>query len=536
MGVKSRFAVLVACAAVWVGFLTILPYVVHTFHPAYAGLTVTRDKDYGNYYSRLQRALDGYPEEAANAITAAGSGIKGMQTAGVEQFVGTVFGWTGISAAPLAVILTAIFTAMLFGLFVWLFREIGFDERWSLGMTVVLFAVMGHVLSRMPHPGWSFLPAIGSLIAFIRLWRRPGFNAALLAGLLLGVLPFLYFWHWTFVWAAVGCVVLFALGARPEDRLLVRHPWTSLLLAAVTLVVALPFLLKTAALMADPLYPEVAVRASFLYERTPESWPRTILLIVQFITLASLWKTYRTDRSYLLALGMLGGIVLAMHQNVLHAKILMFASHFYPQLLLATIVAGAWVLTRQTDLVRRAVVAGIAAVFLLAGAWDYAFMHAFFVPSERDFREQHLLGPIALLRDAPPTTVLTDATTGRTLTAWTRHGIVYTTHARFLFISDAEMAERFCVTELFTPVPDPFRSLYIEYNHVLDSPEMRLRERSLVTEACDRVKKNPTEYLEKYGVTHVLWNAIERPDWVVPEEFPLEHVASGTGWTLWMVE
>lgn len=99
------------------------------------------------------------------------------------------------------------------------------------------------------------------------------------------------------------------------------------------------------------------------------------------------------------------------------------------------------------------------------------------------------------------------------------------------------MAERFCVTELFTPVPDPFRALYIEYNHVLDSPEMRLRERSLVTEACDRVKKNPMEYLEKYGVSHVLWNSIERPDWVVPDDrLPFVPIASGTGWTLWSVE
>ncbi len=502
-----------------------------------SGLTVSRDKDYANYYSRLQRALDGYPEESANAITGVGSGIKGMQTAGVEQVVGTLFGWTGIAAAPLSVILTAIFTAALFALFFWLFREIGFDRRWSLGMAVVLFFVMGHVLSRMPHPGWSFLPAIVALIAFIRFWRRPSFNGVLIAGLLLGVLPFLYFWHWTFVWAAIGCVVLFSLGSTPNDRLLLRHPWYALLLAVITLLVASPFILQTAALMADPLYPEVAVRASFLYERTPESWPRTILLLIQFITLASLWKQQRADRSYVIALGLLGGIVLAMHQNVLHAKILMFASHFYPQLLLATIVAGAWVLTRRTDLVRRAVIAGIAAVFLLAGAWDYAFMHAFFVPSEKDFKEQHLLQPIALLREMPPATILTDATTGRTLTAWTHHGIVYTTHARFLFISDAELAERFCVTELFTPVPDPFRALYIEYNHVLDSQEMRLRERSLVTEACERVKQNPMEYLQKYSVSHVLWNSIERPDWVVPEDgLPLVTIASGTGWTLWMVE
>ncbi len=535
MPVKSRFAVIVMVLGVWFGFLTILPYVTHVFHPASAGLTFIRDKDWGNYYSRFERALDDHPEEAANAITQIGSGIKGLQTAGIEQFAGTLLAWTGLPAPPLAVILTAILTPLLFVLFFYLFKEIGFDERWSLGLDAAIFVAMFGPLTRMPHPGWSFIPAVGALIAFLRFAKHPSFNGALLTGLLLGILPFLYFWHWTFVWAACGSIALLTFGLERDMRFVLRRPWMTALLALVTLLVATPFIVQTASLMANPLYPEVAVRASFLYQRFPESWPRTILLLIQLAAFASLWRTRRSDRSYVAALGILLGLVLAMHQNVLHNKVLMFASHFEPQMIIASAVAGAWVLTRNVDVVRRGIVVGIAILFLVAGAWDYAFMNGFFVPQPRDFQDQHLLTPIAVLREAPPSTVLTDRTTGRTLTAWTHQGIVYTQHVRFLFVSDETMAERYCVTEMFAPVVDPYRSLYIEYNRVLDSPAMREHEKALVEEACARVKDDPEAFLAQYGVEYVLWNKNERPDWVVPKAPYLKERASGSGWTLWLV-
>ncbi len=527
MPVKSRLTVLIACIAVLVGFLTILPYVTHVFTPGYAGLTVLRDKDYGNYYSRMQRALDGHPEESANAITAVGSGIQGMQTAGVEKFAGTFFAWTSLPAPPLAVILTALLTPALFVLFYVLFKEIGFDEQWALGLDITLFIAMFGPLSRMPHPGWSFIPAIGALIVFLRFAKAPSFNTALGAALLLGSLPFLYFWHWTFVWAACGSIALLT----PS---LLRRSWLCVVLGVLTLLIASPFLLHTAALMANPLYPEVAIRASFLYQRTPESWPRTILLLVQLGVFASLWRVFRHDRSYLLSLGILAGLILAMHQNVFHNKVLMLASHFEPQMILASCIAGVWVLSRKVDLVRRGIVAGIAALLLAGGAYDYAFMNEFFIPTEKDFREQHLLQPIALLREQPAGTVLTDATTGRTVTAWTHHGIVYTTHSRFLFISDEAMAESFCMSEVFAEEIRPLRALYIEYNRVLDSLAMRQREESLVTELCQQVRAEPMKYMRAYGVRYILENSKERPDWHVDRSIAaLAVIGSGSGWTLW---
>ncbi len=535
--VRMRFSTLAFGIAVLFGLLTLFPYAVHMTQPEFQGLTVIRDKDYGNYYSRLERVLDGHPEEADNGITAIGSAIEGMQSATAEVIVGSIFKWTGLSAPTLSVILTAIFTSILFLLLLVFLGEIGFARAWSIGIAVVLFLVMFPTITRMPHPGWTFIPAIGALLATFMLWKRPSIPLLVVAGILLGLLPSLYFWHWMWVWASVATLLLLTLFAKEEDRYLLRHPAFSALGGGLILLIALPFLLHTAELMQSPLYPEIAVRASFLYERTPESWPRTILLLIQCITFATLWRDRRQDRSYLIVFSLLLGVLFVMHQNVLHAKVLMFASHFEPHLIISSVIAGAWVLTRRVDFIRRGIITLIALAFLAGGAYDYFPLNSFFfVVPGHTFRDQHLAEPIAILRELPPATVLTDKETGRLLTAWTHHGIVYTTHSRFLFISDADMADRFCMSELFSEFPDPYRSLYIEYNDVLDSPEMRERERSLVTEACMLVRAEPVKHLREYDVRYILENTKDRPDWRADTDLPsLSQIGTGSGWTLWEV-
>ncbi len=507
--------------------------------PAYRGLTVIRDKDYANYYSRLERALSGYHSEAGNGITTIGSGIGGMQTAGMESAVAFVFGWTGLPAPSLSVLVTAVLTPLLFLLFFALFRAMEFPDRWSLGMTLILFFVMFHGLTRVMHPGWSFVPSITALALFVAFLKRPSFHFLLGAGIFLGVLPYLYFWSWTFVWAAAGSIALLDLCALGRRSVIVLH-WPKMLgLGLIVSALSMPFVLQTASLMQSPLYAEVAVRASFLYERTPESWPRTILLLVLNAAFASLFPRYSKEWSYRFAAGTLLGILIAMHQNVLHNRILMFSSHFYPHLLIAVTIAGAWVLLHHAPIVQRVIAAGIATVFLAAGVYDYAFAHRFFIPQPSDFRYQHLLEPITLLTNNTGATVLTDADTGRALTSWDPVGIVYTHHVRFLFISDADMAERYCVAELFNPAPPTsHRALYIEYNHVLDSAAMREREKNLVDEACRRVRSNPKEYLKKYAVTHILWNQKERPQWVMKgkeKQLGFSQQASGSGWVMYGV-
>lgn len=531
---RDSFFSLVLLCAVIAGFLSVLPYVLHTFSPDFQGLTIMRDKDYANYDSRLQRVLVGHPEEASNAITPIGSGIEGLQVAGVEKVIGVLFGWIPVDAPTLSVIVTGVLTPLLFVLFYLLFTTLCFPKRWSLGMTLVLFSVMFHGLTRVVHPGWSFVPTIAVLLAFFLFFRKPSVTHLLLGIFLLGLMPYIYFWSWTWSWAVVGSFVLLSLFSGPDTNLLRRSPFFTVLLALGILLLAVPFALQTISLFGNTIYPEVSIRASFLHQRFPESPIRSALLIAQLIALFSLFKSYRSDWTYIAAVSFLLGIVLALHQNVLHERVLMFASHYYPQLLISTTVCGAWVLVRKVWMPARIAVAGIACIFLVAGVFDYFFAHDFFVPKQQHFQDQNLAGAIAFLKGQDRQTILTDADTGRFITAWTDHGIVYTTHARFLFISDADLVERYCVAEFANPHPERNRVLDFEYNRILQSAEYQAYQQRLITETCVRVKADPLTYFRKYAVTMVLWNAVQRPAWEIDaDRLGLKKVREGEGWVLW---
>lgn len=524
---------IVLLCAVLAGILSVLPYIAHTFNPEFHGLTIARDKDYANYNSRIERALKGHPEEAANAITPVGSGIRGLQVAGMEEVVGTLFSWTGLDGPTVAVIVTALLTPLLFILFYLLFLSIEFAPRWALGMTLTLFAIMFHGFTRTVHPGWSFVPAIGALYAFVLFLKKPSGSRLLWGILFLGALPYLYFWHWTFVWAVVGCMATLFLATKHRLK---ATGYRLALLALGVVLLSLPFLFQTFSLFGDPLYPEVAIRASFLSQRFPESWIRSGLLLFQLLALLTLFKKYRKDFSYIAALSVLLGLFIALHQNVIHNRVLMFASHFEPHMLIATTVAAAWVLSRKVQLPQRIVISVIAFVLLCGGIVDYSFAHGFFIPKPRDFEDQHLADAIAVLKTRTGDVVLTDQDTGRLVTSWTDDGIVYTTHARFLFITDADLAERYCVAEMWNSHPETTRVLSLEYNRILQSPEYQEYEAKLLTEACARVKKDPQQYLKKYGVTLILWNHRNRPEWKIdPTALGLSHIRSGMNWDLWEV-
>ncbi len=532
----DSFLTLVFCCAVFAGWLSVLPHVLHTFHPAFQGLTVMRDKDYANYDSRLERVLVGHPEEASNAITPIGSDIEGLQVAGVEQVIGLFFGWIPVDAPTLSVIVTGVLTPVLFVLFYLLFTTLCFPKRWALGMTLVLFSVMFHGLTRVVHPGWSFIPTIAALLSFFLFARKPSVTHLCAAVILLGLMPYIYFWSWTFSWAVVGSFVLLSLFSSRDISVWRRSPVFLVLLGLGILLFAIPFAWQTASLFGNAIYPEVSIRASFLHQRFPESPIRSGLLLLQLLAFASLFRRYRSDWSYIVVLSFLLGMTLAMHQNIVHARVLMFASHYYPHLLIATTLGGAWVLLRKVWMPIKIAVAGISFIFLAAGVSDYFFSHRFFFPQQVDFLDQHLLGAIADLKVSGRQTVLTDANTGRFITAWTDNGIVYTTHARFLLISDTELVERYCVSELANPTPSLTRVLDLEYNRILQSTEYQAYQNRLLLEACNRVKADPVFYLHKYGVTMVLWNKVQRPNWKVnAAALGLEEVRSGENWVLWAI-
>ncbi len=530
-----RHRQIVLLFAIAFSLLAIFPYVLHTFHPSFQGFTVIRDKDFGNYYSRFERALTGHPEEAGNGITPVGSGITGMQDAGMEAAVGTLLSWTGLSAPPLAIIISAILTGVSFYLFFALFFLLGFSHRLSLLVASTYYFVLLHVVSRVVHPGWSLVLTLLALLSFIDFSRHPTVVRAIISGLFLALLPYVYFWSWTYVWGVCFFAALFLLFTRSDDA--IKKRFLRLLpIVAVLLLLSLPVVWRVLFTLKGPLGAEVFMRSDFVNTRGVESPIRSVLLVLQTLLILSLFPRFKNSSRYTWVLVFLFGIVAAMHQNVLHGKLLMFSSHFYPFLMISTLIAGCFALSVPLDRIRKSLILSITALFLAGAAVDYLPGYKFFVPTPPNFADQHLLPVITFLQGGERETVLTDMTTGRVVTAWTDDGIVYTTHSRFLFISDSDMAERYCVSYLFSPaMPDAHRSLYMEYNPILTSAEMREKERTLVSEACSRVRNDPGQYLEKYGVTHVLWNSAELPDWNMKmyPELRLVPQASGTGFVLY---
>lgn len=535
---KTPFLLPVLGVALLFALAAAIPYVLHALSPSFEGLTVIRDKDYGNYYSRLERALSGYLGEADNGITPVGSGIDGAQSAGLEVALGVLLGWTGVPAPLLSVVLTPIFIFTLFLLFFFLFRALEFSPFVSLGMASLYFLILFHVVSRVMHPGWSFVPTAAALLSFFHFWKRPSVALAILTGILLGILPYLYFWSFTYVWAVVGCAVLLHYFLRLSKNNL--HTFTPshlqiVLLALVTLFISHPFFIYLLNLWGHPLYPIVAFRGGFLTTTVIESSPRSILLLVLVLTFCTLYPKKKQEGSYLMILALLLGILLAMHQNLLHGTLLMFSSHYYPHLTLSTLVAGGYVLSRPVPQLQRLAILAISALFLAGAAYDYLPGYKFWLPTESHFVDQHLKRPIEILRDnGTDDVILTDATTGRVLTSFLPEGIVYTTHTRFLLISDEEMAERYCVSNVFSvKPPDPYRALYIEYRAELDAPEARAREQDLVNAACARVRADPLSYLRKYDVTHILWNHHLNEEWnILQYKLPLNALESSSDWIL----
>lgn len=524
--------------ALFFAVMSVLPSIVHTFHPAYEGLTVIRDKDFGNYYSRLERALSGFPSEADNGITPIGAGIDGAQTAGLEVILGTLFQWTNIPAPMLSVVLTPLFVFLLFVLFFFLFTALEIPPRMSLLATSLYFAILFHVVSRVMHPGWSFVPTIGALLSFLHFTKKPTALLAILTGVLLGLLPYLYFWSFTYVWAVCGIAALLLLVTRlgaPRGAPTSVPLTPYFLTALITLTVSLPFFLTTWKLTHHPLYEAVAFRGGFLTKTIIESPVRSILLLLETGVFLSLFKEKKGEWKYLISLAFLLGIFIAIHQNLVHGTLLMFSSHYYPYLVLSSVIAAAYALFSPMQDWKKWVILGITVLFLVGAAKDYLPGYRFFIPEKSDFSDQYLSGALKYLNEnGTRDVILTDAHTGRVVTSFLPEGIVYTTHSRFLLISDEEMAERYCMSELFSEsTPDPIRALYMEYRPELDAPDAREREKSLVLEACSRVRRDPMTYLQKYGVTHILWNQELKPTWDIKQfPIPLTIVDGTVDWML----
>lgn len=549
-----------------IALLVALPFFLYTLRPDYHGLVPIRVSDDGMYYGHLQSALLGRYSEVTNGITA--PPVRGAGPAFLELVAGFLFSWTDLHGPQVSLFFTVLIAPLILPLLIALLRSMGISRAVSLMATLVYTFVFLSPLQRPVHMSWSLPLSILVLLLLSQAWKTQRPLTVMLAGTALAVFPAIYFWSWTYLWAVGGSLLLVHLLFTDAGLEKKKRTIALLTAGAIALALSAPYFMQLWELKAaHPSFAEVALRSNVVSSRWVESLPRSILLTV--LAASSLLLVWRGSerKSGLLPLALVLAAFAVMHQNLVHGTDFMFSSHYYPYVCLAATVMAAWALNQSTaEPELRSVhgrelgcaphrrcsvwcwgsgqafehrfqhifqysIMGIAATFLLAGAWDYKMAWTLPFASPAHLTMQHLAPALKLLEDGTRETVLSDFSSSQMVTSWTDDDVVFTPYVRHLLVSNGEFAERYCLSELANPVGPDFHWIAWEATQV-QSAHLYSERREEFQRLCTTLFADPRAALRKYGVDLLLWNHRERPTWKVPSEL-FEKVGEGEDWSLY---
>ncbi len=500
------------------------------------GLLPYRGIDESLYLIRLQEGLLSPTADTTNGIWSAPFDTVGMQMAFMERVAGWLFGWTGMDATWVAFIITIVAAPTGILLLAALFRRCKLSPGLSILFAVLLFIDLG-LLRRYFNPSWSMPLMLAAVLLLWRTWDRPNIRDAIGAGILFGVLPGVYFWSWTYGWAMAGILGIYAIDCVREKEGIKRLQMIGLA-GAVTVLTSLPFLWRIYETSHLPLFDESSLRMGMMYSREFESLPRSFLI---FLVTAGTYWVFRGKKDRV-ALAPVLSIVLAafvvMHQQFLHGRIMSFSSHYYMTVCIAAAVAiAAFIGYKRIKLA--SIIATLAGLILFAGAWyDYqGWLTLLQMPSNKAMSYQHLASVIDHLNDGKRDVILTDTETANVIASTTDDDVVFTNYSKILVVSTMERAQRYCLANTLSPGPinTGFLADYDDEESLAARPQaawlydQHLR---ITQEACTWVRADLRQALMHFGVTKLLWNERERPEWVVdPEVFTL--MEKGEGWSLY---
>lgn len=500
------------------------------------GFPLYYGSDSSHYVVRLEQGLVEPFSDTSNGIFSVPDAPGGLQPGGLEQIVGYLFSWTGWTATTVMILLSTLFGATIVPLLQRLLVRTGLSEGKALAGSALYFFLFLGPIQRFVHSSWSLPLALLALLLVWRFWERPNVLRAICAGIIVGCLPHVYYWGWTFVWCTTGLLTLFALfRSSPEKK--ARVIGLACLWIAAALVAA-PYFLHIASMLGNPLSNEVAERSSVVFSRGVESYPRSILtfLLALFALLSFGRKSSKMDMLLpVVALSITTCIVL--HQQLLHGKVISFSTHYYPYICVAALLFGAALFAHRRWSLHRMFSAFLCLVFLGGAFVDYSRRYQIFLIDPDLFHYEHFSTLLPILeKDPRKEVILTDYLAGLPIAASTRHDVVFTEHARHLLISTREYAERYCLTDMFNPVADPawLPNMLHELSRLgtARAEELRTERLDITTDACLDVRSYPKEFLQDYGVTLLLWDEKDHPEWKInPSLFTLE--TQGDGWSLW---
>lgn len=513
------------------------PQVIRMLQPEYQGVLTTLNADEEVYRARVEEALTGRPELAAEAFIGDPS-VRGTQPAVIESTIGILFGPTGLNAPVVLQILDAILPAMLFLAIVGFLGLSGFSRREAVVGGIVFTVLELYNLNRPIHQTASTLVVIAMMNGvLIGLRTGKGWMTAV-SGMLLGVLFGMTVWPWTFGWTWWGLMTLLCVAASIRVPSVRSRRARNLLLAAGAfgVLAALPFLLEMFAASHSPAWSDAVFRSGMYPSRLPESWFYSALFTI--MTAGTLITVWQRKAMYALspAIVFLVAVWIVMHQQLVHGQTFNFVSHY----LMFMVIAAVMVILLAVRVRHPAqIIAGIAAVLYLAAVgYDGRYVLRQWNPANADWSQQHLAGAFDALNKLPRGRVLSDPETSGLIAGFTPHDVAYSVYLKNVLLTHRQIAARFCLTQL--PVPPEDRRfadrtlIYPDALSAFDHPEDRTREIALVTDACAALDADPAEALRRLGFTHVLWDEAGHPEWQLKRlNLPLTPVTEGDGWSLY---
>ena len=526
---RHKNILIVAALTVIAALILALPFLSAFADARFQGAPLFLGTDESHYVVRLQQGLIEPFGNTSNGIFSVPV-VQGLQPAGLEMILGVLFGWTGIPAGHLIVLLTILGGAAVLPLLYLLLRQAGVPFHCAcLGSAVYVFLFLSP-LRRVMHQSISFPLTLAALLFFFRFWEKPTTKRAVFAGIALGILPHVYYWSWTFAWAFAALVVIASIITG-----FFRSRWKIFaLLGGVALLVALPYFASLASHMGDPLVYEAAERSSVIASRGWESLPRSLLSILLAVCSAVVF--WQNRKSHALSPVFLMGVIPAvvLHQQLIHGTVISFSTHYYPLICLTSLIIACALFHSHIRSIPAWIMMGVSLLFLGAAAMDYSGRWSLMLP-DQVFSMQHLKTAYPLLGTG---TVLTDQNTALAVASNTRADVVFTEHARHLLISTREYAERYCLSTLSAEdanakwIPEILREPS-KLGRVREE-EMFHERQQIATDACRRVRGNPERFLRKYRVTELLWNSDLHPEWKISTKLFAKR-QEGTGWSLWSV-
>ncbi len=497
----------------------------------YLGGPLFYGSDRSHYVIRLQEGLLNPFGNTGNGIFSVPKDTQGLQPAGLEQIGGLLLGWTGWRGTEAMIVLSVLLGALVVPILQRLLVRTGIKESSAFVGSFLYFFLFFSPIGRFVHQSWSFSLTLLSLLLFWRFFEMKSVRRAVIAGIAMGMVPYIYYWSWTFVWSIAAMLFLLTLVRREH----LRHLWSWFFFWLTLGIVAAPYFWHIISLMGLPVAREAAERSSLVLSHGIESYSRSILtLLLALCGFFTLGRRREAAQFLPVASGCIATFVV-LHQQFLHGNVISFSTHYYPYICLIALLFSATLIAKKQWNALSIGSLLLCTIFLGAALIDYRDRNPLQLAPE-NFAYQHFKSILPVLDSIPKQVVLTDLESVLVIAANTKHDVVFTEHARHLLIPTTEYAERYCLTTLLAPNPhvEWIAKTLVETGRLGRARQDQLYTERLkiTTEACARVRSAPQEWLHHYGVTLLLWNEKSHPEWKVdPSLFTLQD--KGDGWSTW---